>query len=177
MGPAIGDALWEGPAGLTMLLAPPRPEQAELVASADIGNAVGNLSRTFEYVVVDTPSRLTDDVLAVLDASTLILLVLTYDPAAVANTRAALETFEMLGYSGRKRFLVVMNRADVTGGLSRAAVEKVLKLPITLEVPSDTKAIPESTVKQNPVVLAQANAPVSQAIAQLAATLLATRRT
>jgi pilus assembly protein CpaE len=176
MAPAIGDALWEGPAGLTMLLAPPRPEQAELVASADIGNAVANLARRFEFVIVDTPSRLSEDVLAVLDAATVILIVLTYDPAAIANTRAALDTFEMLGYTGKKRFVLVMNRADVTGGLQRASVEKTLNLPVSIEVPNDPKSVPESAVKQNPIVLAHANAPVSQSIAQLSAALLATKR-
>jgi pilus assembly protein CpaE len=176
MGPAIGDALFEGPAGLTMLLAPPRPEQAELVASADIGNAVANLARKFEIVIVDTPSRLTEDVLAVLDAATLILIVLSYDPAAINNTRAALDTFEMLGYPGKKRFALVMNRADVTGGIQRATVEKVLNLPVAIEVPNDPKGVPESAARQNPIVLAHANSPVSQAIAQLAAALLATKR-
>jgi pilus assembly protein CpaE len=176
MGPAIGDALWEGPAGLTMLLAPPRPEQAELVASADIGNAVANLAKRFEFVIVDTPSRLSEDVLAILDAATVVIMVLNYDPAAVANTRAALDTFEMLGYPGKKRFVVVMNRADVTGGMQRGAVEKTLGMPVAIEVPNDPRAVPESAVKQNPIVLAQANAPVSQSIAQLSAALLATKR-
>src|SRR2546425_1288701 len=176
MGPAIGEALWEGPGGLMMLLAPPRPEQADLVGSADLANAVTNLAKTYEYVIVDTPSRLTEDVLALLDVATVILLVLTYDPASIFNARAALDAFEMLGYQGKKRFLVVINRADVTGGLQRTNVEKTLNLPITIEMPSDTKAVPESAVKQNPLVLAHANAPVSQAIAQLAAALLATKR-
>lgn len=176
MAPAIGEALWEGPAGLAMLLAPPRPEQAELVASADIGTAVGNLAKKFDYVIADTPSRLSEDVLAVLDAASVILLVMNYDPAAIANTRAALDTFEMLGYATKKRFVVVMNRADVTGGMQRASVEKALNLPVSIEVPNDSKAVPESAVKQKPIVLAQSNAPVSQSIAQLAAALLATKR-
>lgn len=176
MAPAIADALWEGPGGLMILLAPPRPEQSELVAAGEIGNALGVLANKFQYVVVDMPSRLTEDVLAILDVASVILLIVTYDPAAVANTRAALDTFEMLGYQGRKRIVLVMNRSDVTGGLSRGSVEHTLNLPIAAEIPTDTKVIPEASVKQMPFVLSAPTAPASQAIAQLATALLATQR-
>ncbi len=176
MGPALPDALWEGPGGVTMLLAPPLPEQAELVTSREIANAIGLLANKFEYVIVDTPSRLTEDVLAVLDTASIILLVMTYDPVALANTRVALDTFEMLGYQGKKKLVVVMNRADVTGGLGRGAVEHALNLPISAELPYDAKTVPESAVKQMPFVLSAPSAAVSQAVANLATALLATQR-
>lgn len=176
MGPAIGDALVEGPAGLTVLLAPPRPEQAELIASAEIGNAIGHLANKFQYVIVDTPSRLTDDVLAVLDTASMIIVVVTYDPAAITNTRAALDTFEMLGYKGKKKIVVVLNRADVTGGLVRGSVEHALAMPVSVEIPYDAKTVPESAVKQMPFVLGAPSAAVSKAVVQLATLLLTTQR-
>lgn len=176
MGPALPDALWEGPGGVTMLLAPPRPEQAELVASGEIGNAIGLLANKYQYIVVDTPSRLTEDVLAVLDNASMILVVVTYDPAGIANTRAALDTFEMLGYPGKKKIVIVLNRADVTGGLQRGTVEHQLNLPISAEVPYDPKTVPESAVKQVPFVLATPTAGVSKAVANVATALLATQR-
>src|SRR5438093_45442 len=176
MGPAIGDALFEGPGGVMLLLAPPKPEQAELVATADIANAVNVLAGKFDVVIVDTASRLTDDVLAILDSATILMLVVQYDPTAVANTRAALDTFEMLGYQGRKRLVVVLNRADVTGGLARGTVEHLLNLPVSAEIPSDTRVVPEAAVKQTPFVLSAPNAPVSQAVVHLANSLFATKR-
>ena len=176
MGPALPDALWEGPGGVMLLLGPPRPEQAELVASAEIANAIGLLANRFQYVIVDTPSRLTEDVLAVLDTASVIVLVVTYDPAAIANTRSALDTFEMLGYQGRKRIVVVMNRADVTGGLSRGAVEHAFNLPISTELPYDPKVVPEAAVKQAPFVLSAPSAAVSKAIDHLANALVSSRR-
>lgn len=176
MGPALPEALWEGPGGIGVLLAPPRPEQAELVASAELANAVGLLARKHQYVIVDTPSGLSEDALAVLDIASIILVVVTYDPAGLANTRAALDTFEMLGYPGRKKILVVMNRADVTGGLARGSVEHELNLPITAELPSDQKIVPEAAVKQMPFVLSAPTAPVSQAMVQLGTAILAAQR-
>lgn len=173
---AIGDALWEGPGGTTVLLAPPRPEQAELVASAEIANAVGVLAAKFDYVIVDTPSRLTEDALAVLDNADVIVLVATYDSAAIANSRAALDTFVALSYPGKKRIVLVLNRSDVTGGLSKGAIEYSLNLPVLAEIPTDTKLVQDAANKQNPFVLSAPTSPVSQAIGQLATRLLAQQR-
>lgn len=174
MGASIGDALWEGPAGITVLLAPPRPEEAELVASSEIANAVKLLAQRFDYVIVDTPSRLTDDVLAVLDNANAIILVLTYDTAAIANARATLDTFRALGYA--KPILPVINRSDVSGGLTRAAVEHQLNVAIVAEIPNDPKTVPEAGNKQNPFVLGAPAAPVSQALARLATVLVSQQR-
>lgn len=174
MGAAIGDALWEGPAGVTLLLAPPKPEEAELVASSEIANAVKLLAQRFDYVIVDTPSRLSDDVLAVLDNASSIILVLNYDPAAIANTRAVLDTFRALGYT--KPILPVVNRSDITGGLTRAAVEHQLNIAIIAEIPNDAKTVPDAANKQSPFILSAPAAPVSQAIAQLSTVLIAQQR-
>lgn len=176
MGPALSDALWEGPAGVTMLLAPPRPEQAELVAASEIGNAVQLLSSRFDYVIVDLPPRLSEDALAVLDNASTILLVVTYDTGAINNARASLDTFDALGYKGKKPILLVINRADLTGGLSRGTIEQALSLAVVAEIPNDVKTVPEAANKQNPFVLASANAPASQAIAHLATSLAAQQR-
>lgn len=176
MSSALSESLWEGPGGVTILLAPPRPEEAELVASSEIANAVGQLASRFAHVIVDTPSRLSEDVLAVLDNATVIILVITYDTAAVNHARAALDTFEALGYRGKRPILVVVNRADVTGGLSKGSVEHVLGMPIAAEIPSDPKLVPESVNKQSPFVLSAPTAAVSKAIANLSSVLLAQQR-
>lgn len=171
----IGDVLWEGPGGVSFLFAPPRPEESELVAAAELGNAALVLARTFDYVIVDTPARLSEEVLAVLDAADLVLLLLTYDPAAIANARLALDTFGAL-YQGRKRIVVAMNGADASGALGRGSVEHTLQLPIAVELPSDPKTVAEAAAKQQPFVLGSPTAPVSVAIGKLAAALLATQR-
>lgn len=176
MAAALGEALLEGPGGVTLLLAPPRPEEADLVASSEIANAIGQLAGKFAHVIVDTPSRLSEDVLAALDSATAIILVITYDNAAVNHARATLDTFEPLGYRGRKPILVVVNRADVTAGLSKGAVEHVLGVPIAAEIPSDPKLVPEAANRRSPFVLSAPTSAVSKAIANLSSVLLAQQR-
>lgn len=173
---AMPEALWEGPAGVHFLLAPPRPEQAELVASAEIQNAVAILAETHDHVIVDTPSRLGDDALAILDAASAILLVVTYGGPAIATARAAIETFDMLGYRKQKPILAVITQADETGGLSRGALEHALGLPIAAEIPTDRKLVAESLARQEPFVASAPTAPISQAFVALATALIAQQR-
>lgn len=172
----LPNALWAAPGGLDVLLAPARPEQAELVGAAELAGAIGELAGGHDFVVVDTPNRLSEDTLAMLDAAEAIVLVVTYDPTAVAHARAALETFDALGYRKQKPFLLVVNRADETTGLSRAAVEQALGLSVAAQIPTDRKVVNEAQGKGQPFVLTSPNAPISKAVAELATALAQSRK-
>lgn len=173
---ALSGALWEGPGGVHYLLAPPRPEQADLVAASELQNAVGLLAASHDHVIVDVPSRLSEDTLALLDAANTILLIVTYSAPAIANVRAAIETFDVLGYRKSKPILVVANEADETFGLSRGALEHAVGMPVAVEIPTDRKLVAESLARQEPFVLAAPTAPLSQAIGALAAALVTQHR-
>lgn len=173
---SIGETLWEGPGGVHFLLAPARPEEADLVQAPDIAAAMGLLAESHDYVIVDTPSRLSEDTLAILDAASLILIVVTYMSATVANARSAIDTFEALGYKGQKPILLVVNQADTTGGMSKGGIEHALNLPVIGEIPTDWKTVSESLNKQQPFVLANPTAPVSKALESLANALVSQQR-
>jgi pilus assembly protein CpaE len=173
---AMQESLWEGPAGVHYLLAPPRPEQADLVAAGELQNAISILVESHDHVIIDTPSRLGDDALAVLDSAKAILLIVTYSNPAIAIARAAIETFDMLGYRKQKPILAVIAMSDETGGLSRGALEHALGLPIAAEIPSDRKLVAESLARQEPLVASAPTAPISQAFTALATALVAQQR-
>jgi pilus assembly protein CpaE len=168
---SINEALWEGPGGINVLLAPPKPEEADLVAPAELANAMSLLADTHDYVVVDTPARLGDDTLA-----NTILLVITYMGATIANARAAVDTFEALGYRGHKPILLVVNQSDAQAGISRGALEHTLNVPVVAEIPTDWKLVSEANNKHIPFVLVNPNAPISQAMNALATALVTQQR-
>jgi pilus assembly protein CpaE len=173
---SINETLWEGPGGVHVLLAPGKPEESDLVQASDIAVAMGLLAEHHDYVIVDTPSPLDDAALAILDAASLILIVVTYMGATVANARAAIDTFEALGYKGAKPILLVVNQADTAAGMSRGGLEHALNLPVIAEIPTDWKTVSESLNKQNPFVLSNPTAPISKAVENLANALVAQRR-
>ena len=173
---SIQEALWEGPGGMSILLAPPRPEEADLVAPGEIANAMGLLAETHDYVVVDTPTRLSDETLAILDTASIVLLVVTYMAATIANARAAVDTFDALGYKGQKPILLVVNQSDMQSGTSRGALEHAMGLAVIAEIPGDWKLIAESHNRHTPFVLVNPDAPASKAIDRLATALVSQQR-
>src|SRR5881397_400806 len=157
---SLAEVLWEGPSGVHVLLAPGKAEEVDLIQGGDIGSAMSMLAESHDYVIVDTPSRLTEDALAILDAANLILMIVTYMNATVAQSRAAIDTFEALGYKGQKPILLVVNQSDTAGGMSKNAVEHALNLPIIGEIPTDWKTVSDSLNKQQPFVISAPQSPI-----------------
>ncbi len=173
---ALPEVLREGPAGIDVLFAPERPEQADLVQPAEIANAMVLLAAVHDYVIVDAPTRLADDTLAIFDAASIILIVSTYMDVTVRNVRAAVDTFTALGYKGQKPLLVVVNQGDNLPGMSRPGLERELGLPVVAEIPADWKTVSESLNARQPYVLSAPATAVAKAVGALAATLVAQQR-
>ena len=79
----VSEVMFRDPSGIDVLLAPPRVEMAEMITTRDIEKVLSLLRNLYGHVVVDTRAALTDEVLAFLDASDLVLQVLTFDAQAV----------------------------------------------------------------------------------------------
>lgn len=173
---ALPEVLWEGPGGVEVLFSPERPEQADLLQPGEIANAMALLAASHEHVVVDAPTRLADDTLAIFDAANVILIVSTYMDVTVKNARAAVDTFAALGYVGHKPLVVVVNQGDNLPGMSREGLERVLGLPVIGEIPSDWKTVSNSLNDRKPFALSAPHTAVAQAIAAIATAIVSLQR-
>jgi pilus assembly protein CpaE len=153
------------------LLAPVAPGDAERIPASLTTSLLNALSKQYDYVVVDTPSQLSEHVLAALDVSDYHVLITTPELPSLKNLRLSLDTLEMLGYSRESRS-VVLNRADSNVGLSVAEVERVAKTAVAVRVPSSAD-VPTSINRGTPLAAAQPDHRVSLAIRRLAAEKLA----
>ena len=88
--------------GVRVLLAPPTPEQAELIGPPAVRQVLQTLRSTHDLVVVDCPSSFNETTLGVLDEADLILTLLTLEITSVKNMRLFLEVCEQLGYGPEK---------------------------------------------------------------------------
>lgn len=163
----LADVMWKDPSGIEVLLAPPRIEMAEMVTARDIEKAVSMLRQVYEVIVVDTRAGLSDDVLAFLDASDLILEVLAYDSMAIRALAMADEAFAAIGYPATK-LATILNRSDSTGGFSKADVEEALNRRIDYEIPSEGRLVIAANNEGVPFVLGSPDADISKAIRQVA---------
>jgi pilus assembly protein CpaE len=154
--------------GIRALLAPPRPETAELVAAEHLKLILEKLRTLYDYVVVDTDTSLHDRILNILDISDAIILVGTPDIPALKNARLFLEVTEALGYDPQK-ILFVVNKVDKRlGGISTGDIQDAIKHPVAAELPSEPVAALVSVNKGAPIVLTDPKNPLAQALLRLA---------
>jgi pilus assembly protein CpaE len=171
----VSEVMWRDPSGIDVLLAPPRVEMAEMITIRDIEKSLSLLRRLYGHVVIDTRAALTDEVLAFLDASDLVLQILTFDAMAVRALAMANEAFAAIGYPPNK-MAVVLNRADASGGITREEVEEVLGQRIDFEIVSDGRLVLAANNEGVPFVSASPDAQISKGVRSIAAALLAQRR-
>ena len=171
----LADVLWRDPSGIDILLAPPRIEMADMVTPRDVEKVLSLLRRVYAATVVDVPTNLSDLTLAFLDASDVILQVLTYDSTTIRNTVSVAETFRAIGYPPSK-IQYVLNRADSQGGLDPAMIQSAIGRSPEHSVVSDGRLVVEANNQGVPFVLAAPDAAISGDIRRMAEALLPSRR-
>jgi pilus assembly protein CpaE len=171
----VAEVAWHDPSGIDILLAPPRIEMAEMVTVRDIEKALSILRQLYEFVIVDTRTALSDDVLVFLDASDLILQVVTYDSMSIRNLAMTAEAFDAIGYPATK-LATLLNRSDSAGGFTKADLEAALGRSVDFEIVSDGRLVLAANHEGVPFVSESPDAPISQGIKRIADSLAAHMR-
>lgn len=113
-----------------------RPEEADEVTPELITRAIAVLRKTFRYIVVDLGVTITDSTLALFDLTQQVILVAAPELSAVKSAADAVEILTQLG-TPHDRLTVVLNHRSGTSAVSRAAVERMLKREVDVEVAFD----------------------------------------
>jgi pilus assembly protein CpaE len=121
--------------GVDCVLAPIDPAAADDVSLDLVTALLARLRERYDYIVVDTPCRLSELVLEVLDLSDHHVLVTTPGLPALKNLRLLLDTFELLDMDESVRS-IVLNQVDAKGGLQPAEVEEVLGRAVNAALPA-----------------------------------------
>jgi pilus assembly protein CpaE len=152
--------------GLDALLAPPSPAEGEQISREFVVELLDVARPVYDFIVVDTPAVVTDQVLAALDMSDWYVPIVTPDLPALKSVRLTAEMFDLLDYPKDRR-LLVFNRANTEVGLSTADVEDAVGMPFAVQVPS-SRDVPLSVNQGEPLTMTDPLHPVSRAIRQLA---------
>ncbi|MDF2570845.1 MAG: cheB 7 [Sporomusa sp.] len=150
-----------------LLPAPIRPEQAETVTSSHLTAILKTMRSSFKYTVVDTAPTFSENMLAVLDVSDIILVMAALDLPTIKNVKLCLEIMESLKY-GEDKVKVVLNRANTDAGMDIGEVEESLRYKFSATIPSDGKVVVASVNRGIPFVVSHPEAPVTQSVFNLA---------
>ena len=167
----VREVMWRDPTGVDILLAPPRVEMAEMVTVRDVEKTVSLLRRLYHAVVIDTPTVLSEITLGFLDASDVVISIVTYDSTTIHNTIAVTEAFASIGYASDKVHYLV-NRSDSSGGISREELVRALGRKPEFEVVSDGRLVVQANNEGLPFVVSSPDAAVSRDVRRVATTLL-----
>jgi pilus assembly protein CpaE len=148
--------------GIKALLAPPRPEMADLVTAEVLVNVLDKMQHMFDVIIIDMYSSLEDTVLNVLDASDIVVLVTTPEIPAIKSARLFFEVTEALEYPPAKTQLI-LNKAVRQGGIRAADIEASIKHKVVAQLPLEEKVVTTAVNQGVPYVLSGGNNPLAQA--------------
>jgi pilus assembly protein CpaE len=159
--------------GIKTLLAPPRPEMADLVVPDHMKRILEELKKTFDFIVVDTWTSLHDLVLTIMDVSDRIVLITTPDIPSIKNTKLFFEVTEALGYPPEKVFLTI-NKVDRRSSIRAEDIETGIKHPVAATLALDERVATPAANQGAPFVFSAANSAIAQSMVDLAHQLLDT---
>ncbi len=159
--------------GIKALLAPPRPEMADLVAPGALNTILEKLRRLYDYIVIDTPSTLADLTLTVLDVADRIILITTPDIPAIKNAKLFFEVTEALEYPSGKTILV-LNKADRHTNIRAEDIQASIKYPVAAQIPLDERTAMAAANQGVPYMLIARTSPLAQATMTLGRHLIST---
>ncbi len=153
--------------GLHILAAPSRPEYADKVTSGQLSKVLEYLKQMYAYVIVDTSAYLTDNTLAAIDVSDLIVLVTTQDIPSIKSCRLFLDLLQTMGVE-RDRILFIMNRFDKRVNITPDRVADNLKQEVVTVIPLDDQTVTKAVNRGVPFMLESRNQPAGRGILSLA---------
>lgn len=136
---------------LNVLLAPPRPEMAEVVSEEHVKNLLETLRSMYDFIIVDTSSTLNNVALTLLDISDRIVLVTQQTLPSLKNVSRFLNLTESLDYEAHKIWLVV-NGASEKQGISVKNISSTLKRPVLMTIPEDQALVRAAANQGVPLV-------------------------
>ena len=153
---------------LNVLLAPPRPEMADVVTDESIKNLIESLRTSYDFIVIDTSSYLTEKTLTMLDVADRIILVTQQNLPSLKNVSRFFDLTESLEYEPDKIKLVV-NRVSEKKGISVKNIGDTLKRPIMMSIPAAESLVNSAANRGIPLVMGpNQKHPVSISLIKLA---------
>ena len=132
----VGSVATSHSSGLKVLVAPSRPEMAELVTEEHIKKLLQALRLMYDFVIIDTASSLNDVNLAMLDVADKIVLITQQNLPSLKNASRFFNLSDGLDYKHDKIMLVV-NHGNPKLSISIKDIQDSLKRPVVGNIPED----------------------------------------
>lgn len=161
----------EHASGIHVLLAPDNIQVAQGIRPDDLYSVFVTLQQLYDFIIVDAGSSLNENTVTLMDSADKILLITTPEMASLHDTSKFVQLSRSLAYSSDK-LMVVLNRAELAGGIRSNDIETALPHMVFASIPDDGPNALRSLNRGIPILLRYPRSPASRAIKNLSKSLL-----
>jgi pilus assembly protein CpaE len=160
-------------AGIELLLAPPNPESADIVAErqrtdpASLSRILSLTRKAYDYTMIDMAKTIDDFNLQLFDEADVIFVVMTADLSCLKNVRLVLETMDSLGYE-RGKIQLVLNRSNAYTGINVDNAESALGRKIDYQVINEYRGAISALNSGEPFMSSRPDGPLGQSVSKFA---------
>jgi pilus assembly protein CpaE len=134
LGPRLEQHLELHESGIRVLAAPDDPEQADAIEAIDVARVIDAARSRFDYVIVDTPTALSEAVLVALEQADQIFVLATLDLPSVRNLGIMMTTLKKLKVPV-ERVKLLLNKVEPDVGIDVARVEQYFPQGFSMVIP------------------------------------------
>ncbi|HET9416453.1 MAG TPA: response regulator [Candidatus Limnocylindria bacterium] len=159
--------------GIDLLLAPPNPEQADIVVERQrtepgtLTNILRLLRKAYDYTIIDTGRTIDDFTLQLFDESDVIFVIMTADLSCLKNVRLVLETMDSLGFE-RSKVQLVLNRSNAYTGINVDNAESALGRKIDYQIINEYRGAISALNSGEPFMSSRPDGPLGQNVSKFA---------
>ncbi len=134
LGRRLEDHLEAHESGFRVLAAPEDPAQADGIEAGDVARVLDAARSRFDYVIVDTPTALSEAVLVALEQADQIFVLATLDLPSVRNLGVMLATLKKLKVP-TERVSLLLNKVEPDVGIDVERVEQYFPQGFSMVIP------------------------------------------
>ena len=153
--------------GLQFIASPTFPSENEMLQSGTFGAALQMIKSQYEYVVADLPHDFSDLAVQALDAAEQILMVASPDIASIRALKAALDTYEKLGYP-KEKLKFVLNAVFPYSNLTREQIESAVGMTAFATIPYTRDIFVDAINLGRPVIQYNTGMPIANLLQDFA---------
>ena len=163
LGGRLDDYLERHESGIRVLAAPDDPEQADTIEGFHVATVIEAARSKFDYVIIDTPTALSEGVLVALEHADQIFCLATLDLPSVRNLGIMLSTLKKLKVPV-ERVTLLLNKVEPDVGIDVARVEQYFPQGFSMIIPYG-REVNRSLNMGQPVLAYAPRGEVSKALA------------
>jgi pilus assembly protein CpaE len=154
--------------GIRVLLSPRNPEDVDSITPSQVERLLDCMASAYDYVIVDCQASYDERVLAILERSDAILLIIKPEVGCIKNMAVFSELAVKLGLPFDKKIHIVLNRSGSKSGIGPKEIERIFRRQIAFHIGSGGNAVVVSLNRGVPLMLEHPSHAFSLQVSQIA---------